>query len=115
MTATEKELLYDLSIAVITLLEPHRVKGYDLTPSERSRNLTKLLQEMHDEDLSIAHAEECPNCGRPLGGSFPLCSGCQVVEALKVGDEPATVKCLDCGSQVRVGSPCERCGLGDDR
>lgn len=29
--------------------------------------------------------EDCPTCGRPLGGSFPLCTDCQVVEAMKAG------------------------------
>lgn len=28
---------------------------------------------------------ECPDCGRDLGGSFPKCIDCQLVDALKAG------------------------------
>lgn len=29
---------------------------------------------------------ECPDCGRPLGGSFPKCIDCQLVDALKASE-----------------------------
>lgn len=28
-------------------------------------------------------SDDCPDCGRPLGGSFPRCLDCQIVKALK--------------------------------
>lgn len=31
-------------------------------------------------------AQDCPTCGEPLGGSVPICAGCQLVEALKRGE-----------------------------
>jgi tRNA(Ile2) C34 agmatinyltransferase TiaS len=33
-------------------------------------------------------ADQCPACGEPLGGSFPYCSRCQLIAALKGTDAP---------------------------
>lgn len=33
----------------------------------------------------LVRADECPSCGGYLRGSFPTCSACQLVEALKGG------------------------------
>ena len=36
--------------------------------------------------IEFDQSPDCPTCGQPLGGSFPRCAGCQLVEALKRGE-----------------------------
>lgn len=59
-------------------------RDYRVEPGEIFKG---CADELEDALKTALPAEpECPTCSQPLGGSFPTCAGCQLVEALKRGD-----------------------------
>lgn len=57
MTAAEKELLYDLAMAVISLLDDKTGRDW-MTRAERARMIASRLEAMHDDDMRRQRAED---------------------------------------------------------
>jgi hypothetical protein len=58
----------------------------DALQAARDFAVRLVRREAHIQQLINERDGLCPTCGGALLGSFPLCSGCQLVSALKEGE-----------------------------